>query len=367
MIYIGDDKIGKLYFGDDEIGKVYLGDTLVFQKGGGGGLPVGATRCEIVFSNGYTSFINTSLVPSVNSSIETEIYWCCPLSFQSAIGFVQTSPVSRYNPISRTSSGPWEVGYSDIYSDATYPAFSVSGRVYRCKMQISVSQNTTVVKTYSQDGTLLDTSTLSYSATAPNFSWTVGLLGRKDSATTIPDGIFRGGLGRTKFYNDTNFGTLVADFDPCFYQGNFGFWDYIGQEFHTGTVPADIRGIGKYWNTEGFFPNARNINNTNNNAKNYLIDYRGAITSRLFEIPQGCTSIRFNAGNVSSSDNYALLMLKSDSTYATYFNYNSADRVVTVPNNAAYVRMSMTWGAENSCYIYDVTHSKYIWKGINVI
>lgn len=35
MIYLGDNKIGKIYLGDTEIGKVYLGDSLVFQKGGG--------------------------------------------------------------------------------------------------------------------------------------------------------------------------------------------------------------------------------------------------------------------------------------------------------------------------------------------
>lgn len=35
MIYLGDDKIGRLYLGDTEIGKAYLGSDLVFQKGGG--------------------------------------------------------------------------------------------------------------------------------------------------------------------------------------------------------------------------------------------------------------------------------------------------------------------------------------------
>lgn len=35
MIYLGDDKIGKLYLGGTEIGKAYMGSDLVFQKGGG--------------------------------------------------------------------------------------------------------------------------------------------------------------------------------------------------------------------------------------------------------------------------------------------------------------------------------------------
>lgn len=65
MIYLGDDKIGRLYLGGTEIGKAYLGSDLVFQKGGPTPAPVFYDR--LVFDG--TAWILTNLVIPTDGSI----------------------------------------------------------------------------------------------------------------------------------------------------------------------------------------------------------------------------------------------------------------------------------------------------------
>ena len=45
-------------------------------------------------------------------------------------------------------------------------------------------------------------------------------------------------MGRTKIYGDDHFGTLLADYYPCYYNGYFGFWDHISGTHLIGNVPA---------------------------------------------------------------------------------------------------------------------------------
>ena len=339
---------------------------LMIQSGGPAPspLPPGAIPCDLIYSTGYSSFIDTSLAPSsFIVSVETDICWSKTQNDQVvAFGYYISSPVERWNPLSRASSaGAYNVGLGDVDAVASYP--SNYARVMRNKIRLAANASGATIETYDMDDTLLDTQTLTFSNTlTTTYGRTIGLLGRKTSATGIASGSFRGGMGRTKIYGDDHFGTLLADYDPCYYNGNFGFWDHISGTHLIGNVPADIFGTGANWNTEGWMPNSRNSNTSSLVGR--LETYRGWNTSPMYEIPAGCTTIQFNSGTTGS--NYGLFFFDSNKAYKGYYHYNSADRQVSVVAGSTYVRLSVDRAYQNTCYLYDVTNGAYIWKGINV-
>lgn len=316
-------------------------------------LPEGAIPAEIIYSTGYTSFIDTDIVPSAAMSFEAEVVWVQPtLLYCSFFGYNINSVRFAFH---RNTSGHNEVGYGQAYA-GEYPASML--RFQRTKMRVSITESGADVETYAPDGTLLNSETITYSA-SPSFTQTIGLLGRKSSATGIDTGSWRGGLGRFKLYGDADFGTLVADFIPCYYQGNFGFWDAVAEEMLVGNVPADIFGFGANWDNQGFAPNCRNANDA---TSSYLMDYRGYDATRMFEIPSGCANIRFNAGEVDNT-NYALMFFNASGTYISHFTANAADREVAVPAGAAYVRLGYSRANIATSYIYDMDGAAYIWNG----
>ena len=326
-------------------------------------LPAGAVQCDLIYSTGYSSFIDTDIVPTMATSIEADVCWSKPNNeYQCALGYYISSPVERFAPIARNSSGPYELGLGDAdVTAASYPAGTA--RVVRNTIRVAANAGGATLYTYDTDGNLVDTQTFTYtnSVTTPS-GRTIGLLGRKNTATGIASGIYRGGLGRVKIYGDDSFGTLLADWEPCYYQGDFGMWDHVAGEFLTGNTPADIFGTGTAWNTEGWMPNSRNSSTTS--LLERLESYRGWNTSPMYEIPAGCATIQFNSGTTGS--NYGLFFFDSNRAYKGYYHYNSADRQVSVVSGSAYVRISVDRAYQNTGYIYDVTNGAYIWKGINV-
>lgn len=320
-----------------------------------GDLPEDAIPAELLYSTGYSSFINTNIVPSARMSYEADVVWVKPNDNYSSFFGYNINNV-RFSFHRAKNTGYDEVGYGSAHTGA-YP--TTSKRYQRVKLKVSVTESGASVETYAPDGTLLNTETISYSE-AVSFVDTIGLLGRKKTATTMEDGTFRGGLGRFKLYGDENFRTLVADFIPCYYQDNFGFWDSVSESFLIGTTPSDIFGFGEEWGTQGFSPNVRN--NHSRSESEYFIDYRGCDATRMFEIPAGCANIRFNAGAVDSS-NEALMFFDGSGTYISHFTANAADREVAVPSGAVYVRLSYDRTAIASAYIYDITGNNYIWNG----
>lgn len=326
--------------------------------GGGGGLPAGAIPCDLIYTDGYAAFIESGLTPGATMSYDVELYVVGATinQVQTPFGYILSS--RRYAPI------VWEAGKPEVNFDGWYYLSQTAfPDCVRLRVKVVITQTGITVEYYDEDGNLYNTLSTSYSETDYTPDQTFALLGRKNAATAIQSGSWRGGLGRLKCYSDNNYGTLVADFIPCYYQGSFGFWEALSGTFKTNT--GNIFGTGDSWGTTGFYPNTRN--DPSNATARYLSDWRGAITSRMFELPSGCTQIRFNAGTVDTSGNTRPLMFfKSDKTIRDYFYYNSADREVTVPSNSAYVRLAMTQTLMDSCYIYDMTNGQYIWKGINV-
>ena len=326
--------------------------------GGGGGLPAGALPCDLIYTDGYSAFIESGFTPGPSMSYEVDLYAAAITTNQvfSPFGYIISS--RRYSPIMWEQGKP-EVGFDGWYylSQTAFPD------CVRLRAKVVITQTGISIDYYRPNGTLYTSLSGSYSETDYSPNQTLPLLGRKDSANGIQNGSWRGGLGRLKCYGDDHYGTLVADFIPCYYQGSFGFWEAVSESFKTAS--RNIFGTGPTWGTTGFFPNTRNVNNSP--STEFLGDWRGAITSAMYEIPSGCTQIRFNAGTVDSQGSLRPLMFfYSDKTYRDYFYYNSEDRVVTVPSNSAYVRLAMTQSLMDTCYIYDVTHGQYIWKGINV-
>lgn len=336
---------------------------------GGGGptpppyypLPTGAIPCEMIYADGYDAFIDTSLLPMLPCSVETEAIFVKPVnSGDWPLGSYDYNPNRRWNPVAIASAGPYNVGLGTVDAVANYPS---NARVAWRKVKASANATGAVLESYDKQGTLIDTQTLSFSVNLADLPGvTIGLIKRKNTST----GDGRGALGRTKIYGDDQFGTLAGDFEPCYYNGNFGFWDHVTGQHLVGNDTTKIYGIGSHWNTEGFFPNAYNTNSTANAQVGYLADWRGYITTRLLTIPQGCAKIRFNAGSVHSGTYYDFISLDGNQTFKHWWGYNAADREITGFSDSTYVRMTMPVGKENDCYIYDVTNGQYIWKGINV-
>ena len=75
MIYLGDDKIGRLYLGSTEIGKAYLGSDLVFQKGGPTPPPPPPYDAEVEYlSCSGDQYIDTGLYGESGLDYEVNIY-----------------------------------------------------------------------------------------------------------------------------------------------------------------------------------------------------------------------------------------------------------------------------------------------------
>ena len=325
-------------------------------------LPTGAIPCEMIYADGYDAYVDTPLMPMLPCSVETEAVFVKPVNTGDwPFGSYDYNPNRRWNPIAIASAGAYNVGFGTVDAVANYPS---NARVAWRKVKARATATGAVLESYDKQGTLIDTQTLSFSVNIADIpSVSIGLVKRKNATT----GDGRGALGRTKIYSDNSFGTLVADFEPCYYNGNFGFWDHVAGQHLIGNDTTNIFGLGSYWGTDGFFPNAYNTNSTNNAQVDYLTEWRGYITTKAFTIPSGCTSIRFNAGTVHSGTFYDLITLDANMVFKHWWVYNTADRVISGFSDSTYVRMTMPVGKENDSYIYDVTNSQYIWKGINVI
>ena len=370
MSYLGTTKIGKIYLGSTALGKVYLGNTLIFQKGGGptpppgpAPLPSGAIPCQLVFGDGYSAYIETGFTPLPTMSIEMDVCWVVnPSTYASVIGYSINS--QRYGLNINQNGRHYDWGYGSMYGSNVYPGHA---GLQRYKHKIVATPNGATVETYTPDGvTLLDTTSFSYNASV-NFNQTLGLITRKSSASGAFEGEGRSGLGVVKIYGDDHFGSLAAQFVPCYYQGSFGFWEGVSGTMKYGNDPTKIYGLGSAWNTEDFWPNSFNSTDTSNGRLYNLTDWRGCVTSPMFRIPQGCTTIRFNAGTLHTSGTYYdIVTFDANSVWKHYWQYNSTDRQITGFSDSTYVRMTMPVGKINDCYIYDVTNGQYIWKGINV-
>lgn len=327
-------------------------------------LPDGAIECEGIFPNAFVnnSFIETGITPGINMSYETRIKWVVPSGAVDAFGY--NIGGHAYDPF-RFYQRNRNMAYDAYYSLGT-PNFP-STIDLKCKAVLT--QTGATVDYYLPDGTLYQTGSVSYDETDYTPGKTLPLLGKKTSDTAIESATFRGAMGRTKFYDDDHFGHLIADFIPCYYNGNFGMWEVVSQTFLTGYTPENILGYGKHWDTQGFWPHT--AGNGNLTSASYgLTDDRSYINSRVFPLPTGCTSIRFNCGTVNGGGK--IFFYRANGNYYDYFNYNTQDRVVTVNSVVAQVRLQVkiynptSLDDLNNSYIYDVTHGQYIWKGINV-
>ena len=330
---------------------------------GGGGpippppIPEGAIPCELLFTDGYTAYIDSGIVPSRAMSFDTDLLITkTGNSYVGAIGYYISNV--RFSPVNLATTGALEVEYGNYFrSNTTFTSRVQPLRNFKVSMT-----DTGATVTITEGDTQIHSENFTYDSTSVTLSSTntLGLLGRKTSNTEITSGVWRGGMGRTKFYDDATYTNLIADFYPCYYQGNFGFWDVVGETFHIGNTPANIYGLGAHWHTQGFSPNARLYNG------GVLYDNRGLMLSPFLTVPSGCSNIRFNAGTTTNSDAW-LCFYDSSKSYVSYFTYNALDREIAVPSNAAFLRLAISVADRDSCYIYDMTNNKYIWKGINVI
>lgn len=320
-------------------------------------LPAGAIPCDLVFTPTDGTFVDTGIVPAAAvMAYDAIVLWTSQGGADSVYLGLWQSP-NDYTPIARRSAGQMYAafgGYSAAY-DGTFPTESAIAK-YRHKVIVKSSGAT--IETYDENGTLLNTQSITYDGSGISFSNTITIFGEHSGATISKSTQFVGGSGRLKVYTDENFTTLVADFVPCYYNGSFGFWDTVSQAFFTGNTPAKVFGIGSAWDTQGFIPN------TAVNAAGAIIKSNGTISSRIFDIPEGCTSIQFNAGVIGSYLRF--VFLDDNDSAITYYNYTEADMTVSVPSGATKVRLGIDMVTMGAAYIKDSTNDTYIWKGADI-
>lgn len=318
-------------------------------------LPDGAIPCDYIYTDGYTDFMESGIAPLDTMSFDVQLQWCIQsgnVAIFAGIGYGGTT----FSPIARDgTSGAMKV----IYGSEHNGNWPTDLNILQCRHKISITPAGANLETYDMSGTLLDSQTLTYSDT-PTLAGTLSLFGKKSGASAITAGTFRGAAGRCKVYSDANFSTLIADFVPCYYQNSFGYWDNVAKVFHTtANTPAETWGIGSQLGTQGFIPNA-SCDGTK------MVVWRRTTTSRMFEIPEGCTQIKFNAGLTTDQGCRIDFWREDGTTHTGHYAYNAADREVAVVANSKFVTMSMRTLTMDTCYIYDMTNQQYIWKGKNV-
>lgn len=318
-------------------------------------LPAGATPCDLVFTGSDGTFVDTGIVPAAAvMAYDAVVLWSNGSTDSVLIGLWETP--NDYTPIARRGTGPMYVafgGYSAAY-DGTFPT---EPSIVKYRHKVVVKSSGATIETYDEGGSLLNTQSITYDGTGISFSGTLAIFGEHSGSSISASTKFIGGAGRVKFYSDENFNTIVADFVPCYYNGSFGFWDVVSQALFTGNNPANVYGIGSAWDTQGFIPN------TSVTSTNTLQRTLATITTRVFDVPSGCASIQFNAGVVGA---YTIVLLDDGGNVLTFFSYNEADRVISVPSGVTKVRMAVDMATMGTAYIKDLTNDVYIWKGADI-
>lgn len=312
--------------------------------------PDGAIPAEILFSDGNGGFVDSGIIPLASMSYEVYIRWGFN-GTQYPFGYYISGV--RYVPIGGTTSS-MEVQYGTYYTVSSSSRQNFSTYIHR----ISITKAGAVIETYDLERNLLATETVTFSGSDVNFSKTFGILGRKSGDSSSASAY--SGVGYMKVYGDSNFGSLIADLRPMYYQNGWGYWDAKNAVFKPAT--STIFGFGSYWNSEGFMCSYFQ----NSTGSSYaLVNRRWCAVSPYYEMPSSCSTVRIHLSS-SASTNYQICFFNSSYSCTSNVNYNSVDKQVSVPSGTAYYRITVNPGAINDCYVYDVTNSEYIWKGINV-
>lgn len=68
-----------------------------------------------------------------------------------------------------------------------------------------------------------------------------------------------------------------------------------------------------------------------------------------------------------SGSSLSILWYKNDESYHSYNDQNSPSRTISVPSNAAYVRMPFDMNSISGAYIKDNTTGEYLWRGSDYV
>ena len=322
-------------------------------------LPVGAVSAEMIFSDGYSGWIESYIGIYSSMSFKLDIAPVIPAdSFQVPIGYYNNN--RRAAPIAWTSgTTAYELQYGAAHASNEAIGIGVhSMRHYEIKMSAQGGETKEYI-----NGVLQRTISYSYTGQTLPSGDTMGILTRKP----VGNGNWRGGLGEQYWYDDDTFTHLIAHLIPCGINNIAGFWDTVRHRWLV-TSGGLCYGFGATWNTQGFLPNCCPCGNPGVRP-DYLIDYRGWDTSPYFELPAGCQNITFISGSAMVPDTWNRVALAFYDSNKDFISGNAGGTTaitVAIPSNTAYIRMGMERSARNNCYIYDETNSQYLWKGINV-
>lgn len=226
MIKLGSNSIGKIYLGSNSIGKAYLGSDLVYQKGGSPVLPY--TPVEYIQTDG-TAYINTGIIGADPRSMEIR---CVVKQRGDNILATSTGAENAYNYTMLFIGNSADVagfGHYNYYTSG-FPSVQDSignGTPFIARCAMKKGAQSMSVK---MDGASDYTTVSKTQNTAINTGREMYLFGANTGGNPAPasSGVR---VYYCKIYSDESFVTLVRDFIPCIYQGEYGMWDKVSDTF----------------------------------------------------------------------------------------------------------------------------------------
>lgn len=229
MIKFGSNNIGKIYFGSNSIGKAYYGSDLVFQKGSSP-TPPPYTTVDYIETDGV-AYIDTGILG--NDSRSCEIKYMQPTMIYGCIlGAYGSASHSYFVLAATTDTGylAFEHYYSYGGSDGTQSVATSIQNQTPFIVKNAMRKGSQIIE-LKQEGDSSFTSVSKTNNNAISTGYSMSLFARNTYGTiseTCPSG---SRLYYCKIYSDATYTTLVRDYVPCLYNGEYGMWDKVSNAF----------------------------------------------------------------------------------------------------------------------------------------
>ena len=228
MIKLGNNSIGQIYLGNHSIGKAYLGSNLVYQSGGSPTPPLPYTPVDYIATDG-TAYINTGIIGADPGSMEIR----CVVKRRGDYILATSEGAENANNFTMLyiSNNADVVGFGHYYFySGGFPSVQDSienGTPFIARCAMKQGAQSMSVK---MDGASDYTTASKTQNTAVSTGREMYLFGSNTGSNPI---LAASGtrVYYCKIYGDDSFSTLVRDFVPCIYQGQYGMWDKVSDTF----------------------------------------------------------------------------------------------------------------------------------------
>lgn len=225
----GNTNIGGMSFGSTKIGGAKLGNTLVYQQGGEPAVP---TFVDYIETDGV-AYINTEILGNDNRSAEIKFLPTLKAG-QIILGTTngQDGNAKTYVLFQIGSSGTLFFSHYYVYQSSS-PSIENSinnATPFVAKVAFKRSSQVLQVKQEGESSFTSFSKTNSSTVTTGNPMYLFANYRESEQgATTHCNTGSR--VYYCKIYSDNTYTTLVRDYVPCIYQGEYGLWDNVSDSF----------------------------------------------------------------------------------------------------------------------------------------